>query len=52
LEATFTEDSRAAAELLLEYLCLKELESVKLTGHAETLDPHGVVSTGLLFRSG
>lgn len=34
-EATFTEDGRKAASLLLEYLRLKHYDSVILTGHAD-----------------
>ena len=34
-EATLTEEGRRAADLLLEYLLLKQLPSVTLTGHAD-----------------
>jgi outer membrane protein OmpA-like peptidoglycan-associated protein len=34
-EATFTEDGRKAASLLLEYLRLKHFDGVMLTGHAD-----------------
>ena len=34
-EATFTEDGRMAAELLLQYVLLERLDKLKLTGHAD-----------------
>jgi outer membrane protein OmpA-like peptidoglycan-associated protein len=34
-EATLTTDGRRAADLLLEYLTLKRLNSVELSGHAD-----------------
>jgi outer membrane protein OmpA-like peptidoglycan-associated protein len=34
-EATFTEDGREAARLLLEYVRLRKLDTLELTGHAD-----------------
>ncbi len=39
-EATFTEHGKAAAVLLLEYLRLKKINSVTLTGHADERGSH------------
>ncbi len=38
-QAQFTEDGRAAADLLLEYVTLKNLERIRLTGHADDRGP-------------
>jgi outer membrane protein OmpA-like peptidoglycan-associated protein len=34
-QATFTDDGRKAAQLLLEYVLLEKIDSLKLTGHAD-----------------
>lgn len=39
-EATLTAEGERAAELLLEYLLLKRLDSVELTGHADERGTH------------